>query len=155
MTSQQGWRQSLKTMTTFLLLLAVALYGSRYINTWLGQRALENTGLEHLSMEDALEMTQATGKPVLVKFAAIWCGACRRLDNEVFTDETVKTILRDDFHYVRLEYEEPQHQRWFQQYGIQGFPQFLLIDKDASVVGRVRTPQTAANFVATLKQISS
>ena len=153
MVDKKDWRHSVKTMTSFLLVVLIALFASRYINTWLGERALENTGLEHLSMEEALNLAQSTDKPIVAKFAAIWCGACRRLDTEVFVDETLKSVLRTDVHYVRFEYEEPEHRRWFDQYGIQGFPQFLLIDKNAKVLGRLRTPQTAAEFVNLLRTL--
>jgi len=155
MNTNQGWHQSLKTLTTFLLFLAIALGASRLINTWLGERALANTGLEYLSMEEALDLSQSTGKPVVAKFAAIWCGACRRIDNEVLVDERVKAALLKNFHYVRLEYNDDEQRRWFDQYGVQGFPQFLLIGENGQLIGRLRTPRTADDFVESLNQIAS
>ncbi len=153
MKQQSAFKQSLRQTAVFLILLSLALLASRQVNTWLGMRALENTGLQHLQMQEALQRSQETGRPVLAKFAAIWCGACRQLDKRVFSDKAVKKLLDDNVYYVRLEYEDENDRQWFTRYGVGGFPRLALFDGSGELIGFLRTPSSAGEFIEVLRQL--
>src|SRR5690606_23213618 len=43
----------------------------------------------------AIAAARASGRPVLLKFEAAWCGVCERMDREVFSDARVGEALKD------------------------------------------------------------
>ena len=147
---QSSWTSSLKQTALFLLLLAFVFWGSRQVNSWMGHRALEKTGLEYLPIDTALQVSRETGKPILVNFSAIWCPGCRKLDKTVFSDKSVKQLIENHFLYVRLEYDSPNDKRWFTHYGVTGFPNLKLLDHTGQVTQQLRIPKTAVKFSETL-----
>ena len=54
------------------------------------------------SFETALETAQAQDKPILVEIYASWCPYCQRMQDNVYSDATVREYLDETFTYVRL-----------------------------------------------------
>lgn len=54
------------------------------------------------SFESALEQAQAQDKPLLIEIYAPWCPYCQRMQEDVYSDETVRDYLDETFTYVRL-----------------------------------------------------
>jgi len=115
----------LKQLITFLVLLLVFMVIQRQINTWLGKQALAENNLTTYSYQQARELSQQDGKPLLLNFSAIWCGACRRFESRVLGNEAVQQAIQNDYYYVRLEYESDDR-AVFDQYGVRGFPTVLV-----------------------------
>ena len=141
----------LRQLIVFAVLLAIFSVMGRQINTWLGKRAQEATNLPHYSLEQALAKSKESGKPVITKFAAIWCGACRRLDQQVFSDESVKQLINEDYHFARIDFDKEEDKQWFSKYGVSGFPVLMLMDQNGNIVRNLPTPRTAADLIASLQ----
>jgi thiol:disulfide interchange protein len=141
---------NIKQLIVFLVFIALAMFISRQINTFLGQKAMESTGLVRVSYEEALSLSRESGKPILLKFAAIWCSSCRTLDRNVLSDESVRERLSQDFHYVRLDYDNESDQKLFQSYGVSGFPVLKIVDFNGAVIKHLNTPRTAQQMLANL-----
>lgn len=131
-------------------LLLVVYLANVQIQTWLGKRAIEATALNFLPIESGLAEARASGRPVLVDFSAIWCGACRAMHQNLFTDPTVKDVLAHDYVLVRVDYDAPEAEGFMQRYGVRGFPTLLVIDGAGTLLRRLPVPDTAAEFVALL-----
>jgi thioredoxin-related protein len=54
------------------------------------------------SFETVLDEAQAQDKPVLVEIYAPWCPYCQRMQEDVYSDATVRKYLDETFTYVRL-----------------------------------------------------
>jgi len=115
----------LKQLITFLVLVVLFMVIARFINTWLGKQAIAENNLTTYSYEQAVALSQQHGKPLLLNFSAIWCGACRRFESRVLGNEAVKQALENQYYYVRLEYESDDR-AVFTQYGVRGFPTVLV-----------------------------
>lgn len=84
--------------------------------------------------------------PILVNFSGSdWCGWCKRLDKEVFSEEAFKKYAKEnlvlfvaDFpRYKSLPDEISKQNKYLaNEYGIQGFPTILLVDQDGKLIAR-------------------
>lgn len=109
--------------------LAIAAYFAHTeYQSHLGRQALEATGLEVHSLEQALAKSKETGKPVLADLSAIWSPSCRRLDETVLAHESVKAKIETDYIFARIEYESDEGQAFMRRHGLRGFPNLLTLD---------------------------
>jgi thiol:disulfide interchange protein len=90
-------RKVLDVFGIIILISVLGYYGSKTVQTYLGQQAIDETDLEILSLEQALEIAKSSNKLVLADMSAIWCPSCRKLDKQVFSDEQVKIQINQNF----------------------------------------------------------
>lgn len=118
------------------MIFGVVYFGNQAVQSWLGERAIENSGMEHLTFDSALIASSAQGKPLLTVFGALWCPACRKLDNNVFSNPEVQATIRSNFAFSRLDYDS-KDKKWFQEYGVTRFPTIILFDGSGMEITRV------------------
>lgn len=87
----------------------------------------------------ALAEAKASGKPVLIDFTAEWCGACRELDEQVFSHPDVRERLKA-FVPLRLDVtaEGPESLALLQKYGVVSLPAILFVDRNGKVLEKPR-----------------
>ena len=131
--------------------IALAVYfGTVEVQTWLGRRALEDTGLEVHTLEEGLAQARREDKLVLATVAAIWCPSCRKLDRDVLADEDVRSVVEDDYVFVRLEYESDEGKAFRERYDVSGFPRVVVLDADGSLLRRLPTTYDPEEFLNAL-----
>jgi thioredoxin-related protein len=64
-------------------------------------------GIEWLGYEAGWEKAKAENKHMFVDFTATWCGWCRRLEQNTFSDARVIKALKDDFIPVKVWEKSP------------------------------------------------
>ena len=113
-------------------LFALVLLGAYFINvevqTYLGEKALSESGLEIYSLDKAFAMAEAENKMVLADLSAIWCPSCRTLDKKVLSNEAVQADISARFIFARIEYESEQGEAFMKRYQVSGFPNLLVLD---------------------------
>jgi len=102
------------------------------VQTYLGEQALEATGLDRVEFTRALELAKEKNKFILADMSAIWCPSCRKLDKQVFSNQSVKKLIEDNYIFTRLEYESKQGKAFMEKYDIKGFPTILILDGDGN-----------------------
>jgi thioredoxin-related protein len=112
--------------------------------------ALAATGGEHwiADFDEAVDLARKENKDLLVDFTGSdWCGWCKKLDKEVFSEQAFLDAAKKDFVLVALDFphaEEvkakvPNPERnaeLSKKYGVQGFPTILLMNVDGEVYGK-------------------
>lgn len=94
--------------------------------------------------EAALKKAKAENKVVLVNFTGSdWCGWCKRLQREVFMEDTFKTYAAQNLVLLELDFpkykqlpesQQRKNRELANKYGIRGFPTVLLMDEDEGVL---------------------
>jgi thioredoxin-related protein len=100
------------------------------------------------SFDAAMKQAKATGRPVMVDFYTDWCGYCKKLDAEVYTDAQV-IRASGKFISVKLNAEKEGYTQ-ARKYQVTGFPTILFLDGQGGVVGAVRGYMPAPNFMAAM-----
>ncbi|GAB5519103.1 MAG: hypothetical protein RhofKO_13540 [Rhodothermales bacterium] len=92
-------------------------------------------GINWLPFQDALAEAERTDKKILVDVYAPWCGWCRKLQTDVYTNDTVRDYVNDTFIMTRLDLDQPNDTLEFRGYTLSS--QML-----ASSLGATSTPTT-------------
>ncbi|MBT7867338.1 MAG: thioredoxin family protein [Opitutales bacterium] len=141
-------------MIRSLLTFAVIAIGAYFLNTayqtHLGQKTIDSTGLEILSLETALAKSKETEKPVLADLSAIWCQSCRQLDKQVFANEAVKTKIQNNYIFTRIEYETEEGKAFMEKHQLRGFPNLLTLDANGNKLKNIPTTLSPETFLASL-----
>ncbi|MEM7456611.1 MAG: thioredoxin family protein [Planctomycetota bacterium] len=98
------------------------------------------------SLEEAREISKATGKPILAEFTGSdWCSYCIKLHDEVFAQPEFERWAAEKYVLLQLDYPQrtsqpqelkDQNDSLKRQYNISSFPTVLLLDVEGSVIGR-------------------
>ncbi|TMM32268.1 DUF255 domain-containing protein [Polaribacter aestuariivivens] len=59
-----------------------------------------------LSFEEAIALNKETPKPILIKVFATWCGYCKKMDLETYSNQTIAKIINENFYAIALNGEE-------------------------------------------------
>jgi thiol-disulfide isomerase/thioredoxin len=88
-----------------------------------------------LSFEVASKQAGQTGKIVLVDFYTTWCGPCKLLDKNTWTDPAVIQLLEQKTVALRIDAEKETDLA--KRYKIAAYPSVLLIKPDGTEIDRL------------------
>ena len=123
-----------KVLIFFFLLFSVGMYG---------QGITFRTG----SWQEALDEAGRQGKLIFVDAYAVWCGPCKRMDQEVFTDSEVGAFFNTNFVNVKMDMEKGEGLKLRVKYSVRAYPTLLFIAADGTLVERVVGFRGAADLI--------
>ena len=102
----------------------------------------KNSELKWLKLTEGLDAAKKRNKKLLVDVYTDWCGWCKKMDAEVYTDAAVKNYLNEKYVVVKMNAESPAQVEYAGEemserqlsstFGVTGFPTtiFLLPNGD-------------------------
>lgn len=113
------------------------------------------SGIEffHGTWEEALEVAAAEEKLIFVDAYTTWCGPCKRMAANVFTQEQVGAYFNENFVNLKIDMEKPDGIQFRQKYPVSAFPTFYFIDEKGKTVHRAKGAQPADNFINLAKMV--
>ena len=123
------------------------------VQSYLGRKALSETGLTVNSLPAALEKAERGEKLVLVDVSAIWCATCRKLDREVFADRAVKAEIERGFVFSRLEYETEEGREFIEARNVKGFPTLWVLDEKGKTLKQLYVTFDPSEFIDQLRAV--
>lgn len=87
------------------------------------------------SYEDAVALAQKGNKLIMIDFYTEWCGWCKKLDQDTFSDAKVAKAA-GKFASVKVDAEK-EGEELAKKYDVQGYPTILFVDANGEVFGRI------------------
>lgn len=112
------------------------------------------TGIQFasLSYEKALEKARSENKIVMIDFYTDWCGWCKKMDREVFTDPRM-TAASQSIVPIRLNAEKEGEDQ-ARLLSVDGFPTIIFVDGTGKVIQRVVGYTQADKMLRVLQDLS-
>jgi len=80
--------------------------------------------------DNAVKEARTGGKPVMIDFYTDWCGWCKKLDKDTYTDRTVNE-LAEDFICVKINADKSPYLAT--KYGVRGYPTIVFLNAKGGV----------------------
>ena len=116
------------------------------------------------SFEDAHKIAQTENKIILIDFYTDWCGWCKKMDNETYSNEKIIDLLNEDFVTVKINPEKQgsielggQTMTWEQfaaDVGVTGYPATAFFTPDFKLIDLIPGYYDPKNMEMVLKFMS-
>jgi len=77
---------------------------------------------------ELLKESQKTGKPVFIDAYAAWCGPCRMMASNTFTDEEVGKFYNEHFINYKIDMEKGEGPTLRMKYRVTQYPTYIFVD---------------------------
>ncbi len=112
--------------------------------------AINAQGIEffHGTWQEAMAKAKAEDKPLFVDAFAKWCGPCKSMAKNVFTQDEVGKFYNANFINLKLDMEEADGVTFGHKYPVQAYPTLFFLDGDGKVLKLVKGGQTPEGLVS-------
>ena len=105
------------------------------------------------NLDSARALAAQTNRLVLVHFSASWCGPCKQLEQNVFSQPGFGQQLVGQYVAVKLDFDAQQ--ALASQLGVEKIPTDVVLTPQGQVVQKFVSPQTAEQYTGALQQIAA
>ena len=107
------------------------------------------------SYDTALAQAKKDKKIVLVDIYTDWCGWCKKLDRDTYSDKDVQARVAKDFIAVKINPEKSADgAKLAQQFGVRGFPFIAFVGADGKPMSQISGYVNAVTFLAQLEKVA-
>lgn len=114
-----------------------------------GISTIQAGGIEffHGTWKEAIEEAKKQDKIIFVDAYATWCGPCKRMAKNVFTQDEVGEYYNANFINLKLDMEKGEGKKFRQTYPVSAFPTLFYIDYTGEVILQVKGAQKVDGFI--------
>jgi len=88
----------------------------------------ESTGVSWVGYDEGMALGKKEGKKILINFYADWCGYCKKMNREIFTQSEPADFINQNFVPIRLNADIEQ--QLAEAYRVSGLPTTWFLDKN-------------------------
>lgn len=101
----------------------------------------------HGTLAEAKEVAGQQGKLIFIDAFTTWCGPCKRMSAQVFTQDEVGEFYNQTFINLKLDMEKGEGKDFQRKYRVTAFPTLLFLDPEGNVVHKVVGGMDMKNFI--------
>lgn len=102
----------------------------------------------HGEWKAALEEAQKSDKLVFVDAYAKWCGPCKRMAKDVFTQAKVGEFYNDNFINLKLDMETADGRSFGSKYPVSAYPTLIFLNGDGEIIKKITGGKKADDLIA-------
>jgi len=107
-----------------------------------------------IRLDEALVTAKLEGKPVMLKFHAVWCHFCNKMDNVTFIDENVKNTL-EEFISLKLDVDKTDGLSAAHYYKVIALPTIIILNSKGEKVYHQQGYHSPEQMQKVLKKINA
>lgn len=88
---------------------------------------------DHSSWDDVLKKAQTENKLIFIDAYTTWCGPCKMMAKNVFTDAEVGTLFNQNFINVKLDMEKEPGLSLKSKLSVTAYPTLIFIDSNVNI----------------------
>ena len=126
-------------------------------------KAGDKIDLKWKKFDEGLSLAKKEKKNILVDVYADWCKWCKKMDAEVFTNDSIAPYLNKNFVLIKLNGESSEKIKYKGEtmnaadfargFGVSGFPTVIFLEPDGEAITKVPGFLDAQNFMPIIKFI--
>jgi len=97
--------------------------------------------------EEALEKAKKEDKLIFVDAYTTWCGPCKRMSKQVFTQDAVGEFYNENFIAMKIDMEKTPGRKFRKKYPVSAFPTLYYIDGDGKVAHVTKGGKNPKQFI--------
>ncbi len=98
--------------------------------------AQEGIQFQKNNFGEMLEKAKKENKLIFIDAMAVWCGPCKLMDKNVFSQKSVGDFYNANFINGKFDMEKGEGLELAARYGVRSYPTFLFINGDGQLVSR-------------------
>lgn len=103
---------------------------------------------EEKPFNDILSMAKSQKKLIFMDAYTVWCGPCKWMSANIFTNDSVARFYNDNFICTKFDMEKGEGIELRNRYEVKAFPTLLFIDGDGNMVHkRVGAPREIRDYI--------
>lgn len=115
--------------------------------------ARDNASIKWLPFDQAQKIGEGQSQKFFLYFYTDWCGYCRKLEKDTFSNQAVANYINDHFIPVRINSERMP--KIAARYGVQGYPDLRFLTAKGENIARWPGYIDADQLLPLLKYIQS
>lgn len=141
------------SLLTFLLLALIIVSTQIYSEDPSSDKSGESKIIWH-NLDEGLKQASQDEKHLYIEFMADWCGWCRKLEKDVYTNQNIIDLLNNDFIAVRINGDSKEEIKYKgelisqqilakKEFSVNVFPTMWILKPDGSKLTMLRGYQTS------------
>jgi len=130
--------------------------------------------IKWMTIKEAVAAQKKNKKPIFIDAYTVWCGPCKMLDKNTFSDEKVVKLINEKYNAVKFNaegneeiqfngklYKNPSYQEarknsrnGFHEFaafiGVQAYPNMIVLDKDGKKIKDILGYKTPEQLISEL-----
>lgn len=133
-------RNTFMAKVLFLTLIGVSISAAGYCISWSN------------SLSDGIKEAKSKQKPVMVDFYTDWCGWCKKLDKDTYSNPKVQNLAQK---FICVKVNGDKFNDLVAKYAVQGYPTIIFLDPSGKEISRIVGYLDGPSFSAKMSEIAA